>query len=210
MILKPASFSHSGDKILFGSEDMHVYCVSPEGKLLWKSAKLEGLSMRDQGATIWQGLVIVRTNPADSFHTVLGRNGDVLKEIQLSLRKTSEDKGLLDKWNDLIMHPTARRREAEQNGIIEYLKKNRYDQCFYALRLDVEVLELTDGWPWAPFIVELGISGEEKHFQRTAQTILIASLALPHLSEPVRHRAVAWLDNLFALVPSFRRTDDWR
>ena len=210
MILKPASFSPSGDKILFGSEDMHVYCVSPEGKLLWKSAKLEGLSMRDQGLTIWQGLVIVRTNPADSFHTVLGRNGDVLKEIQLSLRKTSEDKVLLDKWNDLIMHPTARRREAEQNGIIEYLKKNRYDQCFYALRLDTEVLELTDGWPWAPFIVELGISGEEKHFQRTAQTILIASLALPHLSEPVRHRAVAWLDNLFALVPSFRRTDDWR
>jgi hypothetical protein len=54
--LKPASFSPSGDKIVFGSEDMHIYCVSPEGKLLWESDKLEGLSMRDQGPTIWQGL----------------------------------------------------------------------------------------------------------------------------------------------------------
>ncbi|MHC4580297.1 MAG: outer membrane protein assembly factor BamB family protein [Planctomycetota bacterium] len=136
MILKPASFCPSGDRIVFGSEDMHVYCASPEGELLWKSAKLEGLSMRDQGPTIWCGLAIIRTNPADSFHTVLGRNGDLLKEIQLSLPKTSEDKVLLDKWNDLIMHPTRRRREAEQNGIIEYLKKNRCDRCFYALRLE--------------------------------------------------------------------------
>jgi outer membrane protein assembly factor BamB len=115
---------------------MHVYCVSPEGKLLWKSDKLEGLSMRDQGPTIWQGLSIIRTNPADSFHTVLGRNGDVLKQIQLSLQKTDEDKVLMDKWNDLIMHPTPRRIEAEQNGVIDYLKKNAYDRCFYALRLE--------------------------------------------------------------------------
>ncbi|MDH4238269.1 MAG: PQQ-binding-like beta-propeller repeat protein [Phycisphaerae bacterium] len=56
MILKPASFSPSGNKIVFGSEDMHVYCVDPEGKLLWKSDKLEGLLMRNQGPTIWQGL----------------------------------------------------------------------------------------------------------------------------------------------------------
>ena len=461
MILKPASFSPSKDKILFGSEDMHVYCVNLEGKLLWKSDKLEGLSLRDQGPTIWQGLAIVRTNPADSFHTVLGRNGDLLKEIQLSLPQTNEDKVLLDKWNDLIMHPTPRRRKAEQNGIIDYLKKNRYDRCFYALRLedgkeqwtapvfytsglhnpptpptfnpktgelytfcrsaltyylrgvrrynamgkidretgrfdfywperdngqswypfamigdetqalslmgdmlvcthqgtlgglnpttlkvttiwagrdtyggifgpgaipggfdgagklaeegyltgmpnewhgpdrsictvaekrlfwvvgsrvvciagpdipkagtggaqpptaiksrlpacvaggnvasrgggtfdadvekivisvrdldkyvdepgpvelrqsdsplarqlrlrlDAEVLELIDGWPWAPFIVELGISGEERHFQQTAKTMQIASLALPHLSEPVRSKAIAWLDHMF-------------
>lgn len=136
MILKPASFSLSGDRVIFGSEDMHVYCLSSEGRLLWKSNKLEGLSMRDQGPTIWQGLAIVRTNPADSFHTVLGRNGDVLKQIQLSQRRTDEDKVLLDKWNDLIMHPTPRRRKAEQDGIIEYLDSNRYDKCFYALRLE--------------------------------------------------------------------------
>ncbi len=136
MILKPASFSHSKDKIIFGSEDMHVYCVSPEGELIWKSAKLEGLSMRDQGPTIWRGLAIVRTNPADSFHTVLGRTGDVLKKIQLSLPKRSEDKVLLDKWNDLVMHPTPRRRKAEEDGIVKYFEENEYDKCFYALRLE--------------------------------------------------------------------------
>ena len=64
-------------------------------------------------------------------------------------------------------------------------------------RLDTEVLELIDGWPWAPLVVELGISGEEKHFDRTAQTIRIVSLALPHLSGPVRRKAVDWLDKMF-------------
>ncbi|MHC4743873.1 MAG: hypothetical protein ACYS8Z_18305, partial [Planctomycetota bacterium] len=152
MILKPASFSLSKDKIIFGSENMHVYCVNPQGKLLWKSAKLQGLSMRDQGPTIWEELAIVRTNPADSFHTVLGRNGDVLKETQLSLPKTEEDKVLLDKWNDLIMHPTPRRREAEQNGIIEYLEKNRFDRCFYALRLE----DGTEQWT-APVFYTCGL-----------------------------------------------------
>jgi len=73
MILKPTLFSPSGGKVIFGSENMHVYCVSPGGKLLWRSARLEGSSMRDHGQTIRQGLAIVRTNPADSFHTVLGR-----------------------------------------------------------------------------------------------------------------------------------------
>ncbi|UCF17054.1 MAG: PQQ-like beta-propeller repeat protein, partial [Phycisphaerales bacterium] len=152
MILKPASFSLSADRIVFGSEDMHVYCVSPEGKLFWKSAKLEGLSMRDQGPTIWKGLAIIRTNPADSFHTVLGRNGDVLKKIQLSLPKASEDKVLLDKWNDLIMHPTPRRRAAEQHGIIEYLEENKYDKCFYPLRLD----DGTEQWT-APVFYTAGL-----------------------------------------------------
>jgi hypothetical protein len=65
------------------------------------------------------------------------------------------------------------------------------------VRLDAEVLELTEGWPWAPFIVELGISGEEQHFQRTAQTMQVVSLALPHLSEAVRRKAIAWLDQMF-------------
>jgi len=135
MILKPASFAADSKKIIFGSEDMHVYCLSPTGKLLWKSKKLQGLSLRNQGPTIWQGLAIVRTNPADSFHTVLGRNGRLLKEIQQSLPMQDGDRVLLDKWNDLIMHPTPRRREAEQDGIIEYLQEHPYDQCFYALHL---------------------------------------------------------------------------
>lgn len=152
MILKPASFSPDNKRIVFGAEDMHVYCLDPAGRLLWKSAKLEGLSMRDQGPTIWRGLAIVRTNPADSFHTVLGRNGDMLKKIQLSIPKGPADKVLLDKWNDLIMHPTPQRRNAEQDGIINYLRENRYDQCFYAF-------DLQDGSePWiAPVLYTGGL-----------------------------------------------------
>lgn len=135
MVLKPASFSPDSKKIVFGSEDMHVYCVRPDGELLWKSARLAGLSMRDQGPTIWKGLAIVRTNPADSFHTVMDRNGDLLKRIQQSLENKPEDKVLMDKWGDLIMHPTPRRRRAEQDGVVKYLRENRYDKCFWALNL---------------------------------------------------------------------------
>ncbi len=135
MILKPASLAGNNRKPVVGSEDMHVYCFGPKGELLWKSKKLQGLSMRDQGATIWNGLAIVRTNPADSFHTVLDRNGHLLKQIQQSLPTEDVDKVLMDKWGDLVMHPTARRRKAEQDGVVKYLKENPYDKCFYAFNI---------------------------------------------------------------------------
>jgi len=142
MVLKPASVTKDGKRIVVGSEDMHVYCLSPAGKLLWKSAKLAGLSMRDQGATIWRGLAIVRTNPADGFHTVLGRNGDLLKRTQLAIPRGPEDKVLMDKWNDLLLHPTPRRRKAEQDAIVRYLRENSHDRTFHAL-------DLADGSePW--------------------------------------------------------------
>lgn len=152
MILKPASLSRDGQRIVFGSEDMHVYCLSPDGELLWKSKKLEGLSLRDQGPTIWQGLAIVRTNPADAFHTVLDRNGEVLEEIQRSIPLDDEDEVFLDKWGDYVLRPRAHRREAEQDGITEYLREHRYDQCFYAL-------DLEDGTePWiAPVFYTCGL-----------------------------------------------------
>lgn len=136
MILTPASFSLDEKKIVFGSEDMHVYCLTPDGKLLWKSKKLAGLSVRDHAPTIWRGLAIVRTNPADGFHVVLGRNGHVLKKIQRDIPVGPGDKVLLDKWNDLIMRPTPGRREAENKGIVEHLRDNPHDRTFHALRLE--------------------------------------------------------------------------
>jgi outer membrane protein assembly factor BamB len=136
MILKPASFTADGQKIVFGSDDMHVYCLSPEGTLIWKTPRLPGLSLRDQGPTIWEGLAIVRTNPADAFHTVLGRNGETLEAIQRAIPMTSEDRVLLDKWGDLLMAPRPARRKAENAGVVEYLKANRHDQCFFAFDLE--------------------------------------------------------------------------
>ncbi|UCD49407.1 MAG: PQQ-like beta-propeller repeat protein, partial [Phycisphaerales bacterium] len=147
MILKPASFSLDGQKIIFGSEDMHVYCLDPNGKLLWRSPKLAGLSLRDQGPTIWQGLAIVRTNPADSFHTVMDRNGALLKQIQQAIPNGPEDKVLMDKWGDLVMRPTPRRRQTEQDAIVRYLQGHPYDRCFYAF-------DLADGIePWIALVL---------------------------------------------------------
>jgi len=152
MILKPASFSTNKRKIFVGAEDMYLYCFSPKGELLWKSPKLQGLSMRDQGPTVWKNLVIVRTNPADSFHTVLDRNGHLLKKIQQSLPTEEGDKVLLDKWNDLIMHPTPRRRKAEQDGIVKYLRENPYDKCFYAF----DIIDGNEPWT-APVLYTCGL-----------------------------------------------------
>lgn len=135
MILKPASFSRDGRKIVFGSEDMRVYCLGPDGEEIWRSEKLPGLSLRDQGATIWAGKVVVRTNPADSFHEVLGRNGELLERIQRSIPLSAGDKVLLEKWGDYIVHPTPRRRKAEHEGVIEYLEENPWDRTFHTLDL---------------------------------------------------------------------------
>jgi outer membrane protein assembly factor BamB len=152
MILKAASFSVDGQKIVFASDDMHVYCVSPAGELLWKTPKLPGLSLRDQGPTIWKGLAIVRTNPADGFHEVLGRNGETLEAIQRAIPMTDRDKVLLDKWGDLLLAPRPQRRRAEIQGVVEHLKANRHDQCFFAF-------DLADGsQPWvAPVFFTSGL-----------------------------------------------------
>jgi hypothetical protein len=64
------------------------------------------------------------------------------------------------------------------------------------VRLDAAALEVTEG-PWAPFIVQLGISKEERHFWRTAQTIRVLSLALPRLSDGVRAKVKEHLGLLF-------------
>ncbi len=135
MILKPASLSRDGKRILVGSEDMHVYCFSPDGKRLWKSEKLPGLSLRDQGATIWQDRLVVRTNPTDGFHEAMHRQGEVLEAIQRAIPLNDQDKVLLDKWGDYMLHNTPRRRKAEQEGIVEYLKKNPHEQTFHTLDL---------------------------------------------------------------------------
>lgn len=152
MILKPASFPPEGGRIAFGSEDMHLYCLSPDGRLLWKSRKLEGLSLRDQGPTIWRGLALVRTNPADSFHTVLDRNGELLEQIQRTIPLDGEDEVLLDKWGDFVLRPRPHRRQAEQDGVVKHLRENPHDQCFYAF-------DLRDGSePWiAPVLYTAGL-----------------------------------------------------
>ncbi len=152
MILKPASLSEDGKRIVFASEDMQVYAVDPMGKLLWKSRKLAGLSTRDQAPTIWKGLAIVRTSPADGFHEVMNRNQDFMARVQKAIPLGPEDKVLNDKHGAYILRYDAARDRAEQEAVVKYLAENPHDRTFYALKLE-------DGTePWvAPVFYTCGL-----------------------------------------------------
>lgn len=136
MILKPASISEDGAKIVVGSEDMQVRCFSRDGKLLWTSAKLAGVSTRDHPPTIWKGLAIVRTAPADGFHEVMNRNQDLLARVQKAIPLGPSDKMLDDQHGAYILRFNPERVKPEQDAVVEYLRANRHDQTFYALSME--------------------------------------------------------------------------
>lgn len=50
---------------------------------------------------------------------------------------------------------------------------------------------------WAPFVYELGISGEDTRFYRSDEAMQIVALSLPHLPEETKKKAIAWLDKLY-------------
>ena len=135
-ILKPASLSPDGGRIVFASEDMHAYCLSPEGKLLWKSAKMQGVTTRDQAPTIWKGLALFRTSPADGFHEVMNRNQEVLASAQRAIPLGPRDKILNDKHGAYILRYNADRVGPERDAVLQYLEKNPRDRTFYAFRLE--------------------------------------------------------------------------
>jgi len=199
MILTPASISLDKQRIVFASDDMHVYCVNPSGKLLWRSAKLQGLSLRDHAPTLWQGLAIVRSNPADGFHTTMGRNGEMLEAVQRKLPLTDADQVLLDKWGDLILKESATRRAAEKQAIKVYLAENPAYQTFYAFDLK------TGAEPWQAQVLYTGglhnpatpptfnpHTGELYTFYRTAMTNYLRGIR--------RYSAVGRLDRHTGLI----------
>ncbi len=142
MILKPASISADGRQIVFGAEDMHVYCLSPEGKLLWKSRKLAGLSLRDAAPTIWGRRVIVRTNPARDFHQSIQEGRLLLNEIQRSLPMLAEDHVILHTQNSLFLRRTQRRQRAENAGVRRFLQEHPCSRTWFTL-------DMADGRePW--------------------------------------------------------------
>jgi hypothetical protein len=136
MILKPASVSKEGTRIVFGAENMTVYCLSAEGKLLWASPKLAGLSLRDEAPTLWKGLAIVRTSPADGFHEVMNRNQNFLAKVQKEIPLGDKDKVIDDKYTAYILRYTEERHKAEQQAVVKYLQENPWDQTFYALKME--------------------------------------------------------------------------
>ena len=128
-------------RVVFGSEDMHVYCLQVNnGTVVWKSAKLPGLSLRDYAPTICGGVVLVTTNPVKDFHAILGENEQML------VRRT----GFSGKEARFI-RGTAEDVAREQDAIVAHLREHRDEQCFHALRL-------SDGTePWiAPILFSGG------------------------------------------------------
>jgi outer membrane protein assembly factor BamB len=141
-ILTPASVTPDGKRVVFGSEDMHVYCLdAANGTQLWKSRKLHGLSLRDYAPTIVAQIAIVGTNPARGFHATLDPHQDFL------IRRTGftgQDKRYIPRADGGL--------EREQDSILAYLKDRPEEQTFYALGLE-------DGQePWvAPILYNGGL-----------------------------------------------------
>lgn len=139
-ILTTASLGSDGRRVVFGSEDMHVYCLSLHtGERIWKSRKLQGLSMRDYFPVIAEGLVFVTTNPVKDFHTILTEH----QEMFLSW---TDYEGEDDRY--IAGTPDAIRKE--QMRIRRFLEEHPEEQTFYALRLE-------DGMePWVAPILYTG------------------------------------------------------
>jgi len=124
-VLTTASVSEDGHRVVFASEDMHVYCLeAATGKLLWKSRKLAGLSVRDYAPVIARGLVMVSTSPAKDFHAILDQHQNML------VKRT----GFAGKDTRYI--PGTKQDVAkEQDFIIEFLKAHPEEQTFCAFHL---------------------------------------------------------------------------
>jgi outer membrane protein assembly factor BamB len=141
-ILTTASISEDGERVIFASEDMHVYCLNlGNGALLWKSRKLQGLTVRDYFPVIVRGLVFITTSPVKDFHTILGQHQEML------LKRT----GFTGKDNRYI--PGTKEDVAqEQEMIVAFLKSHPEEQTFYAFRV-------ADGQePWiAPILYTGGL-----------------------------------------------------
>ncbi len=138
-ILTPASVE--GDQVVFASEDMKVRCCRvSDGRVLWTSRQLSGLTLRDYAPCIAGGLVFVTSCPVQDFHAVL--RGD---EEFLTKRTGFEGK------DRRFIPGTAEDVVKEQTAILERLKVRPDLQTFFALRL-------TDGTePWtAPILYTAG------------------------------------------------------
>ena len=139
-ILQSASLSEDGARVLVGSEDMHLYCFAMEdGRVIWKSRKLAGLSVRDYAPVVAGGLVFVTTNPAKDFHATLGEHEQMLVK---RAGFTGKDKRYIP--------GTEADVEAEQGFILKFLREHPEEQTFYAFRV-------ADGVePWIASILYTG------------------------------------------------------
>jgi hypothetical protein len=139
-ILTTAAICESGHRVVFASEDMHVYCLDlRDGTLLWKSRKLAGLTVRDYAPVIVGGLALVTTSPVKDFHATLDQHQELLLD---HAGFTGPD--------DRYIPATPDKIRAEQEFIVRFLKDQPEEQTFYAFNLN-DGLE-----PWIAPILYVG------------------------------------------------------
>ncbi len=141
-ILQTASVTEDGTRVVFGSEDMHVYCLHvKDGTLAWSSRKLPGLSLRDYFPVIVGGLALVTTNPAKHFHAALGEHDNLLVA---RTGVTGREKRYIPGTPDDVAK--------EQEAILAHLRASPHDQTFFSFRVK-------DGKePWvAPILYTAGL-----------------------------------------------------
>lgn len=146
-ILTTASISNDGGRVIFASEDMRARCIEVKtGKLLWESARMHGLSVRDYFPVIIGDIAILTTNPVRDFH-----GGTLTAHQSMLLERAGFKPG--DKTRDLrYIAGTDNDVRAEQDFIVDFLKKDPSHQTFYAFRI-------SDGeQPWiAPILYTGGL-----------------------------------------------------
>lgn len=143
-ILCSAAISEDGARVIFASEDMRVRCADVlSGELVWTSAKLPGLSMRDYFPVVVGDYVLVTTSPVDGFHEILDRHQAFLLE---RIGRAASEHGFRD------VAGTQAEIDQEQVAIVEYLRQHRDEQTFHVL--DVR----TGRSPWiAPILYTAGL-----------------------------------------------------
>lgn len=192
----------SDGRIVFASDDMHAYCVDRKGKLLWRSAKLQGQSLRDYYPVIIGELAVFRTNPVGPFAARHGADRHLLVTHA----------GVSDNWRAIAAftrsdatRPRPEKLESERRAILEHLEKTPDARTFFALDLATGRERVRMPVLWGAGCQGVGLppvltnDGRAIVFYRSAYSnwshgvapiVAIGYLDFEHAAvEPIRHRS---------------------
>ena len=120
------------DRIVFASDDMHVYAVdSQTGELHWRSAKLPGQSFRDYyPVALPGGRVMLRSVLVEELNDELNGGTQVLQQLAgIPVGWKPLDEFLKSEQN----LGDKERISAEQNAMLARLEQNRYRRTCFVL-----------------------------------------------------------------------------
>jgi uncharacterized repeat protein (TIGR01451 family) len=135
-ILNSPAIDLQRSAVYFGSEDMRAYALSLDGgRLLWRSGKMDGVSMRYYYPVIADDLVIFRTSPGNAWRAL--NCGDTLLVRTAGLTVSEDCTWIRENHPGLDIHATPGPGdiENEQRAIQDWLTgaQGRGHRTFYAL-----------------------------------------------------------------------------